>query len=1313
MPESQAAPAESMDTSRVSQTPSTVFAPTQSRSQSTGRRPSPMYFSPENVPDPERTPRMHDLPKIISTLPTPRRLPSNATSEADRDYFRLQNTTIDSAPGTDESPMSDQAHTPVPTSGPEPSVSRNNRLPPKNPHSTESVETLKGLSKKKGIHATESAKPATEPPSPAYPNQAYSALQQYSRGLFMPRSNSVKHRNTPLHPVQGFGPHNVSQSLASRSAGNSPAPIASPFDASSAVTPNTPNTSAPFSHLSTFHTSQPKETHIADIDVDPVSGRKLINHYEIIGELGRGVHGKVKLGRSTQTGQYVAIKIVERYAKQRRLGKIGPDEDKVKREVAILKKVRHSNIVALLEVIDDPARSKVYIVLERVDLGEISWRTDPTWAREVALVEYRRYERESRGSFDDAQAQAEDAAIMERARAQRVITFRAQIKRVHRRDQDANDAGPWSLETAGGINDDSDLEGASRGSVSAGSQHDPDTVLHDDLSRSDSANLVRSAQSLSPRVTRLSSFNIDTNVGRHSNSSSVANVHESSDGLQLLSDIRGGQGTTSDSDAEYDLQARVAQAFETEILPDLHYVPLLTMEAARSAFRDTLLGLLYLHYHGIIHRDIKPPNLLQTRDHRIKISDFGVSYLGKSMHDEASGKTLDFKAQSIAEAKELAKTVGTAAFFAPELCYMDNFDEQPPVGKAIDVWALGITLFCMLFARVPIAESSEYVTMRRIADEHIYIPKKRLLPAGPQTSIKDIVHPHLPGTRPPAELEYEELDEDVRDLLRRLLNKNPLERITLEEVRHHPWVVADVIDKEQWLEQSDPTSRTQGEKIKVTKEEVEQSMQPINFVGRIRSGIKKAVAASFGLARSNSTRKKEIAHSASTPSGPMPMDSSQGEEIIVSALKASRDADHPLSQSLTSSPQQPSGEYFMEHTTALPTPAADIVQAHLNLTLSTHELEREASTVSTRPQKTYDIPLRKHANSELSSPALSLDSPGGANLSALLGGASRLLKSVRGRKSGVGSESRERSSSRASSEGGDSRANATLAISTASAAGEIDAPDALRTGSTTNSSAAHSLSSSPNMLSHPTFVPGHRPSDDPTRFSRQRSSVSASQVHSNTRSRSSSRLRNLSTEEDFHGLQQNLSRRRRVDISSIDPSPAHSRHSSVTAMSIASSVDITCSNKTAKTELYHAAGHVPSNGHSSVVPSTMPSLEASPMSVQSSIPHVMTPDTSIDRMADKHAVVSPSRIASHAAQNADHLNLGTSNEHSPKTPQTARRLHSPITIVDEDAGYVPDPADESAENDSGSSSSGDDDGGLQMGGPRSGRAPSGYVNNQQ
>src|SRR3984957_3585664 len=133
-----------------------------------------------------------------------------------------------------------------------------------------------------------------------------------------------------------------------------------------------------------------------------ITGRKLINQYEVIEEIGRGVHGKVKLARSLETGDYVAIKIIQRFSKKRRLGRVTVSpEDKTKREIAILKKIRHANVVGLLEVIDDPELKKIYMVLEHVERGEMIWRKKGV--PQVCVYERRRIEREQRGERESAE----------------------------------------------------------------------------------------------------------------------------------------------------------------------------------------------------------------------------------------------------------------------------------------------------------------------------------------------------------------------------------------------------------------------------------------------------------------------------------------------------------------------------------------------------------------------------------------------------------------------------------------------------------------------------------------------------------------------------------------------------------------------------------------------------------------------------------------------------------------------------------------------------------------------------------------------
>lgn len=79
-----------------------------------------------------------------------------------------------------------------------------------------------------------------------------------------------------------------------------------------------------------------------------------------------------------------------------------------------------------------------------------------------------------------------------------------------------------------------------------------------------------------------------------------------------------------------------------------------------------MFQITLVHYQGIIHRDIKPQNILVTKTKIAKIADFGVSVLTSGIGGE--------DAHDSSEEIELAKTAGSPAFFAPELC-ADNKNE--------------------------------------------------------------------------------------------------------------------------------------------------------------------------------------------------------------------------------------------------------------------------------------------------------------------------------------------------------------------------------------------------------------------------------------------------------------------------------------------------------------------------------------------------------------------------------------------------------------------------------------------------------------
>lgn len=156
-------------------------------------------------------------------------------------------------------------------------------------------------------------------------------------------------------------------------------------------------------------------------------------------------------------------------------------------------------------------------------------------------------------------------------------------------------------------------------------------------------------------------------------------------------------------------------------------------------FRDILLGLEYLHFQKIIHRDIKPSNILLSDNGHVKIADLGVC-------NEFDG--ID---------ASLNYSAGTPAFTAPEAIYaITHFS-----GKAYDIWSLGVTLFCFVFGKLPFDGDNVPLVYQKIRNEDLLIPEK----------------PYVTVT--------------LKDLIRKMLNKNPEERITLQQIKEHQWVTND------------------------------------------------------------------------------------------------------------------------------------------------------------------------------------------------------------------------------------------------------------------------------------------------------------------------------------------------------------------------------------------------------------------------------------------------------------------------------------------------------------------------------------------
>ncbi|KAL2094999.1 hypothetical protein ACEWY4_009718 [Coilia grayii] len=229
-----------------------------------------------------------------------------------------------------------------------------------------------------------------------------------------------------------------------------------------------------------------------------------------------------------------------------------------------------------------------------------------------------------------------------------------------------------------------------------------------------------------------------------------------------------------------------------------------TEEQTRLYFRDMVLGIEYLHYQKIIHRDIKPSNLLLGDDGHVKIADFGVS-------NQFEGNDA-----------LLSSTAGTPAFMAPETL---SDVRKSFSGKALDVWAMGVTLYCFVFGKCP------------FIDEYILALHNKI-------RSKAVEFPETPT-----------ISEELKDLILKMLDKNPDTRITIPEIKLDPWVTQGGADPL-------PLEEEHCSAVEVTEEEVQNSVKcvpSLSTVILVKSMLRKR---SFGNPFEYPSRREERSMSA-------------------------------------------------------------------------------------------------------------------------------------------------------------------------------------------------------------------------------------------------------------------------------------------------------------------------------------------------------------------------------------------------------------------------------------------------------------------
>jgi serine/threonine-protein kinase len=117
-----------------------------------------------------------------------------------------------------------------------------------------------------------------------------------------------------------------------------------------------------------------------------------------------------------------------------------------------------------------------------------------------------------------------------------------------------------------------------------------------------------------------------------------------------------------------------------EILRDQGWVE---VDEALSIIEQACEGLHYAHRHGVVHRDVKPGNLLRAREGEVKLADFGIA-----------------KATEQSSITQVGSVLGTAAYLAPEQARGEE------AGPSADLYALGVVTYQLISGRLPYEASS-------------------------------------------------------------------------------------------------------------------------------------------------------------------------------------------------------------------------------------------------------------------------------------------------------------------------------------------------------------------------------------------------------------------------------------------------------------------------------------------------------------------------------------------------------------------------------------------------------------------------------
>ncbi|XP_034360987.1 sperm motility kinase 1-like [Arvicanthis niloticus] len=172
---------------------------------------------------------------------------------------------------------------------------------------------------------------------------------------------------------------------------------------------------------------------------------------------------------------------------------------------------------------------------------------------------------------------------------------------------------------------------------------------------------------------------------------------------------------------------------------------------ARKIFRQIVHAMCYCHDICVVHRDLKPDNIMVDSTGKVKIVDFGLGAFVKP-------------------GKKLSRFCGALQFSAPEFFLAEPYD-----GTKVDAWNLGIILYFMVTGALPFEGATYKALERQVLLGRYAIPR----------------HCHL--------------SKELREIIRLLLTVDPSERPALKDIMAHPWLKKEEPSSSSHSDKMDPS----------------------------------------------------------------------------------------------------------------------------------------------------------------------------------------------------------------------------------------------------------------------------------------------------------------------------------------------------------------------------------------------------------------------------------------------------------------------------------------------------------------------------